>query len=113
MSHVNIYRNRHHQVAVFLAEQDAKQRDYDIKASGLYDHTLFSSNPIPFVAIIIIIIIIYTTPHTHTHTHTHTHSHNITAYRCLECGKNFAFYRRQVGSHGYCKSGNFHVIKLS
>ena len=40
LSHINIYRNRHHQVAVFLAEQDAKQRDYDIKASGLYDYTV-------------------------------------------------------------------------
>ena len=33
--HLNVYRYKHHQVAVFLAEHDAKQCEYDKKESGL------------------------------------------------------------------------------
>ena len=42
-----MYRNKHHQVAVFLAEHDAKQREYDTKVSGL-SIILFSSILIVF-----------------------------------------------------------------
>ena len=59
LSHLNVYRNRHHQIAEFLIEHDAKHNE----KSGICHSNSYLCK-------------LYTCSHTHTtHTLAHTHTH--------------------------------------